>query len=151
MLSSNILVSQNGRFTWKARLFGLKFALLVPVIHLHLKFVGYNRTLKLLKGFVNSTTETIIATDEIESYSKNMFCLIRLFRIRSPLPGSCLSRSVTLWWLLQRKGIDTELRIGTKTDSNLFLAHAWVEYLGHPLNARYRVRQRYTTFDTVFS
>ncbi len=151
MLSSNALVYQNGKFTWLALWFGLKFSLIVPIIHVHLKLFGYKRTLDFLKCTVINTAKTAIESNDIECYTKAMFRLIRLFRKRSPLPGSCLSRSLTLWWLLQRKGIDTALHIGTNNKTNSFLAHAWVEYLGYPLNAGNRVRQRYTPFDTVFT
>ena len=39
---------------------------------------------------------------------------------------TCLPRSLTLWWLLRRHGIESELRIGVRTDDERLLAHAWV-------------------------
>jgi len=52
----------------------------------------------------------------------------------SPLPTTCLSRSLTLWWILRRQGIASELRIGVSKDDGEFAAHAWVELDGIPIN-----------------
>jgi len=40
---------------------------------------------------------------------------------------SCLAKSLTLWWLLGRQGIPSQLRIGTRKEKEKFEAHAWVE------------------------
>jgi hypothetical protein len=43
---------------------------------------------------------------------------------------NCLEQSLTLWWLLRRRGIDAELRIGGRKENGRFEAHAWVEFDG---------------------
>jgi hypothetical protein len=48
--------------------------------------------------------------------------------------ANCLQQSLTLWWLLQRRGIAAELRIGARKDAGRFEAHAWVESSGVVLN-----------------
>lgn len=50
------------------------------------------------------------------------------------LPGDtrCLRRSLVLVQLLARRGIASQLVIGTRTDPD-FLAHAWVEHDGEPV------------------
>jgi len=47
---------------------------------------------------------------------------------------NCLERSLALRWLLRRRGIVTELRIGARKESALFEAHAWIELGGVVLN-----------------
>ena len=39
---------------------------------------------------------------------------------------TCLPRSLTLWWLLRRHGIESEFRIGVRRDGERIVAHAWV-------------------------
>jgi Transglutaminase-like superfamily len=39
---------------------------------------------------------------------------------------TCLPRSLTLWWLLRRRGVASELRIGVRRDGECIVAHAWV-------------------------
>lgn len=48
--------------------------------------------------------------------------------------ANCLERSLTLWWLLQRRGIASELRVGARKEEGRFEAHAWVESGGVALN-----------------
>jgi hypothetical protein len=48
----------------------------------------------------------------------------------SPWPASCLQQSLTLGWLLRRRGIDSQLRIGVRKEDGRFEAHAWVEHQG---------------------
>jgi hypothetical protein len=50
------------------------------------------------------------------------------------MPGDtrCLARSLVLTRLLARRGIPAKLVIGTRPAPE-FLAHAWVEYGGHPV------------------
>jgi Transglutaminase-like superfamily len=51
-----------------------------------------------------------------------------------PFPANCLDRSMTLWWLLRRRGIAADLRIGARKESGRFEAHAWVELGGEALD-----------------
>jgi hypothetical protein len=72
---------------------------------------------------------------------------------RVPWRANCLDRSVTLWWLLLRCGIASELRIGvrrrpgTPVGSRTLDFHAWIERDGDVLNDLPDVRQRFATFD----
>jgi Transglutaminase-like superfamily len=51
-----------------------------------------------------------------------------------PLRVNCLERSLTLWCLLRRHGIQSDLKIGARKEAPTFEAHAWVECRGTPLN-----------------
>ncbi len=44
-----------------------------------------------------------------------------------PVETNCLDRALTLWWLLRRRGIAADLRIGGRKEDGRFEAHAWVE------------------------
>jgi hypothetical protein len=48
---------------------------------------------------------------------------------RLPVRSKCLPRSLALWTMLRRAGIDATLRIGMRTDGSAE-AHAWVEHAG---------------------
>lgn len=62
---------------------------------------------------------------------------------------NCLERSLTLWWLLRRQGVGSDLRIGVRKEAGRFEAHAWVEYQGRALNDRDDVQRRFVPFDRV--
>lgn len=63
-------------------------------------------------------------------------------------PSSCLPRSLLLVWLLRRKGIESQLRIGVRLDSGILAAHAWVEYGGIPANDRDGIQEHYSAFSS---
>ena len=48
-------------------------------------------------------------------------------------PKTCLPRSLTLRWMLARRGIDSGLRIGVRRVQADILAHAWIELAGQPV------------------
>ena len=42
-------------------------------------------------------------------------------------PTNCLDRSLALCWMLRRRGMPAELRIGARKEAKQLEAHAWVE------------------------
>jgi Transglutaminase-like superfamily len=64
-----------------------------------------------------------------------------------PFRTNCLERSLVLWWLLRRRGIDAELRIGARKDAPNFEAHAWVECNGRVINEPGETHLHFTPFD----
>jgi hypothetical protein len=64
---------------------------------------------------------------------------------------SCLAKSLTLWWLLKRQGIDSHLRIGIRKEDDKFEAHAWVERDGAALNEPDEHHHHYAAFDAALS
>jgi hypothetical protein len=63
--------------------------------------------------------------------------------------GTCLERSLVLWWLLRRRGIPAELRIGALKNASIFEAHAWVELDGAVINDAGEVHRHYAPFDEI--
>jgi hypothetical protein len=54
---------------------------------------------------------------------------------RYPRPWArCLQRSLALCLLLERRGFNTQLKIGVRKSGGDLEAHAWVEYFGKVLN-----------------
>jgi Transglutaminase-like superfamily len=60
---------------------------------------------------------------------------------------NCLEQSLALWWLLRRRGIAAELRIGARKELERFEAHAWVEVDSAVLNDASAERQHFVPFD----
>ena len=64
---------------------------------------------------------------------------------RYPRPwAKCLQRSLALCLLLERRGFNTQLKIGVRKSDDELQAHAWVEYCGRVLNDRQDISQRFT-------
>jgi Transglutaminase-like superfamily len=61
--------------------------------------------------------------------------------------ASCLEQSLVLWWLLARRGIPADLRIGARKEAERFEAHAWVESGGVVLNDSGEAHLHFAPFD----
>lgn len=66
-----------------------------------------------------------------------------------PHHPTCLIRALVLWFLLARRGVACDLRLGVEKTSQMLNAHAWVEWCGRPVMESPDVRQRYAVFDTT--
>jgi hypothetical protein len=62
---------------------------------------------------------------------------------------SCLAKSLALWWLLERQGISSSLRIGIRKEKGKFEAHAWVECDGIVLNEPEEHHRHYAAFSSL--
>jgi hypothetical protein len=59
---------------------------------------------------------------------------------------TCLPQSLTLWWLLRRQGISTDLHLGVKPCGERLEAHAWVAFKGRILTDYEDAPERFHPF-----
>ena len=64
----------------------------------------------------------------------------------TPFPVTCLSRSLLMGWLLHRRGVASDLRIGVRLTQGKLDAHAWLECEGVPVNDEADVSTRFASF-----
>ena len=67
---------------------------------------------------------------------------------RFPFEISCVPRALVLHWLLARRGVACELRIGVNKEDG-FSAHAWVEAEGRPLMEPADIHDRFAPFSPL--
>jgi Transglutaminase-like superfamily len=82
---------------------------------------------------------------------KNLGRLVNAAANHSPIRTACLTRSLALWWLLRRRGIACDLRIGVSNGMGEFEANAWVEYDGVAINDSPGSVGRFAAFEADFS
>lgn len=125
----------------------LQSAILLPLTGLGVRLLGFNRwyaglSRRAVGSRISATTspqpEVVIIQRTLRS--------VRLASQHGLYPGNCLSRSLTLWWLLRRQGIECDLRIGVRREQAQLQGHAWIEYKGYPLNEQPQVHQHYAVF-----
>ena len=54
--------------------------------------------------------------------------------VAARLRATCLTRSLVLHWILARRGIGTELKVGVRNEGGGLHAHAWLECGEVPVN-----------------
>jgi Transglutaminase-like superfamily len=111
-------------------------------IQLMLKTRGLKRTATLLAARSDRPLG-IIDRAEAASISE----AVSLVAGRRVVGALCLGRSLLLWFLLRRRGMDAQLVVGTNAPvADTWTAHAWVELDDQPINDTADVRERYASF-----
>jgi hypothetical protein len=76
--------------------------------------------------------------------SRKMGELANIAAWRGAYKVTCLRRSLVLWWMLRRRGVDSQIRIGVRMENDEFASHAWVERGGIVLNDAQNISSWYT-------
>ncbi len=127
--------------SYSDKFYFLGLSLLVPIIKICLHLFGFNRVANFFKHSAKNKKNSVSDLKKIKKYDDLLAFFYRFF----PLNHMCLPVSLAFWWLLQREGIETDLRLGMKKDDKTkFLAHAWIEHRGVPFKADKDVREKYT-------
>lgn len=106
----------------------LRAVVLLAVLTVSLRVRGFGRTQRLLQKFIKPRKNSPpVAPVELCALTSRM---VLAAARNSPIPSTCLERSLSLWWLLARQGIATQIRIGVRKGGEKFSAHAWVEREG---------------------
>jgi len=117
---------------------------LLPMIALVLQLKGFKWTQALLSN--HSNPKSSIPEDEQLKMAQSIARMVSAAANHGPYRANCLKKSLATWWLLERRGIATELNIGVNKEAGDFNAHAWVEYRGNVLIDSSDVGERFSAF-----
>jgi hypothetical protein len=117
--------------------------LLLPALKIAINVWSYRRVTAVLVRTSQGRTK---ATDP-EQVIAGSVRIVRAAANYRALRATCLTRSMALWWLLRRQGIESEIRFGVKRGDDGIAAHAWVEQGRRVLNDRADVRKTYAAFE----
>lgn len=104
----------------------LRAVVLLPLLTLSLRLRGFGATQRFLQRFTASMKSRPPVAD-LEARVALTASMVLAAARNSPIPSTCLERSLSLCWMLARQGIATQFRIGVRKDDGKFAAHAWVE------------------------
>ncbi len=123
--------------------------LLPPLISTSFYFLGVARTQTWLRRWARtgSSPEPADAFAAIREARRAQWIVER----STGVGGSCLVRSLSLWTLLLRRGLATELRVGVRKRDGQIEGHAWIEYRGLPLNEEEKILQTYEVYEKPVS
>ncbi len=120
-------------------------------VALSLRFLGYSRCLRWLGRRADRSPHVGAAAEagsaEALELARRHARAVDVAAGNVPFRARCLERSLTLWWLLRRRRMAAELRIGVRKSERDLEAHAWVELDGRVVNDRDDVHRRYAAFD----
>ena len=113
----------------------------MPVFWLGLRVLGLPRFQASLQRLPVASSSSIPLTD-IRALGE----LVNMAARHTLGQRTCLTRSLLLCWLLQRRGVQSDLRIGVRLIQGALQAHAWVECEGIPVNDRSDVSAQFVPF-----
>lgn len=124
-----------GLAPWERRLL-LRLVLLLPLIGASLRLLGFKGSRDLLAWLSRPSRWQSPAHPQATTVetAHRIARLVGIAAYHGPYRATCLRRSLALWWLLRRRGIPADLRIGVRKDGGELQAHAWVEHNGQALN-----------------
>jgi hypothetical protein len=128
----------------------LRALFLLPLVSLSLRWRGFRATQASLEALLSIENVRRSAAPLPESAALAAH-LVNSADRHGLFHFSCLAKSLALWWLLRRQGIDAHLRIGIRKEKEKFEAHAWVEHSGVALNEPEEHHRHYAAFDAGFS
>jgi hypothetical protein len=130
------------RLPWSERILLLQALALLTLLASALRFLGFRRSRDTLARFLGGRRQ-----EAVLGQARTIARLVEVAARNAPCRSSCLHRSLVLWWLLRRRGLAADLRIGVRRTSGKLEAHAWVEHQGVVLNDGGDVARRFTPFD----
>jgi hypothetical protein len=112
---------------------------------------GFRATQAALQSLsIPSKTEKQVADPAMDGERVRMAVRMVNAAARYGFGSTCLEKSLALWWLLNREGVASSVRIGARKTAGKFEAHAWVERDGVALNDPGEGHRHYATFDAAF-
>jgi len=133
--------------TWAQRRLLAQAWLLLPLVALSLRLLGFRRTRAALLP-----PAAAVPCGEDLNAAQVVTRIAHSAARRSPVHASCLARSLVVCRLLSRQGLVAELRIGVAKPDARLEAHAWVEHGGVVLSDGQDEDSRFAAFDgAVFS
>jgi len=122
----------------------------IPVVATALATAGFARTQSWLARW-SRPRDTVRLSDELAAGRARAVARVAAIAAgRRPIRATCLPRSLWLWALLRREGIETVLRVGVNRENETLKAHAWVEHCGRPLIDAEDVATRFPAFERDF-
>lgn len=128
--------------SWSERRTLLAAMASLPPFWLGLHVLGLRRFQAWLQRD-NPAIENSLSLDEIIRIGT----LVNIAALHVPFPATCLTRSLLLGWILRRRGVASQLRMGVRLTHGVLDAHAWVEHEGRPINDTQENVERFAAFN----
>ena len=122
----------------------LKAAFMLPCFWIGLHLLGLHRLRAWLMP-VSVFESTPLSIEAV----KDMGNLVNIAGRHAPCPVTCLTRSLLLDWMLLRRGVASQFRIGVRLAQGVLEAHAWVEVAGVPVNDRSDIADQFAPFADI--
>ncbi len=136
-----------GAMSWRDRGLLVETLAIISTLPLVLRVVRVQR----LTGALGRTFDGRRTADSRvdEPRARQIARIVAMASRHTPTGNTCLHRSLALWWVLGRRGLDSQLKMGARQSDGRLDAHAWVEHSGVVINDDPEVTRGYTPLSGV--
>jgi len=122
----------------------LRCVLMLLMVKAALRIAGFGATMRWIRRRVQEPVNTTpVSSRALTATERSVATAGALY----PGRALCLEQSLTLYYLLRRRGIGVKYCHGVQPHP--FEAHAWVEYNGEPLNDVAEHTKRFARFPSL--
>jgi len=122
---------------------------LLPITAILLKIKGFNQTQRILNQLSKNGSDSELSKERQKAKAQSITRMVSITASYGPCRVKCLNKSLVSRWLLRKRGITSDLKIGASKDSSEnFNAHAWLEIQGVVINDSKDVGSRFSVFDS---
>ena len=94
-----------------------------------LRLFGYRRTRRWLERHAPNAGSRCASPDDLAA-AQGLARLASIAGRHSLIEVTCLRQSLLVFWLLRRRGLNAEIKLGVRKQDGTLDAHAWVELDG---------------------
>ena len=127
----------------------IAYAFLLVLVQIALSWFGYQKVYTFLVShprkrdlFPGQEGESLKVAKHY-SYMVSIAARYGLFR------ATCLRQALLVFWLLRRRGIQTDLRIGVRREGESIFAHAWLNYGEDVITEGSLVEKNFSAFEDL--
>jgi hypothetical protein len=104
------------------------YVIMLIVVDLGLRFFGFQKMTSILSTQASKKMIQQQQTVEEVEEVRHTASLVEIVANRGFFRATCLRQALLVYYLLLKKGIKTELRIGISNKTKSFKSHAWIKY-----------------------
>lgn len=120
--------------------------LALPLIHASIGLAGYGRTRRWLDSLSHSANPRPATQANIDS-ARSAARIASIAGRRGTVNATCLRQALLVYWLLRKRGLAPELKLGVRKHEGVVDAHAWVELEGQSLDPQPLVHKAFEPYN----
>ncbi len=122
----------------------LQAVIALPFVRAALRVLGFRRCHGGLRWLTPARIRPAADPPVLDDVAR-LAQLVRAAAQHGMMNRNCLTESLAIWWLLRRRGLDSDIRIGVRKEGGGLDAHAWVEWAGMSLDEHREVSRSFRT------
>ena len=125
------------------------YAFLLLLAHIALRWFGYQKVYAFLSSHPGKRDIFPEQAGEALDGARRCAYLVSVAARYGFIRVTCLRQALLVFWLLRRRGIFTDLRIGVRREGKSVIAHAWLKMGDEVITEGAQVEKNFAAFENL--